>query len=71
MSPCPLLLSILLVALTLQGVVGEIRLRHLSTIYLPYTYTSDGPQYGLEENAAEQSAYDPASKLLYTVGEYI
>ncbi|XP_052813914.1 mesenchyme-specific cell surface glycoprotein-like [Mya arenaria] len=40
----------------------------LSTLYLPYKYTANGPIYALEQDAAEQMAFDATSKLLYSVG---
>lgn len=40
----------------------------LSTLYLPYTYEPTAT-YALDENAAEQMAYDKEAKIIYTVGK--
>ncbi|XP_022096908.1 uncharacterized protein LOC110982645 [Acanthaster planci] len=41
----------------------------LSTVYIPYDYSSEGnPKYGLDGGASEQSAYDPVNAMAYTVG---
>ena len=69
--PAALLLVVVAVAtsLTLNGVDGAIELAHLSTIYLPYSYRPN-PVYLYNKDIAEQSAYDPSKKILYTAGGF-
>lgn len=48
----------------------KINLEKISSLYIPSTYTRTGaPVYSLEGGAAEQSAYDPADKIVYIVGK--
>ena len=46
-------------------------LKPISTLYIPYDYSFSGTaKYQLSEGASEQSAYDPANAMVYTVGKY-
>ncbi|XP_038076297.1 uncharacterized protein LOC119744441 [Patiria miniata] len=49
---------------------AHVVLSPISTVYIPYGYSSDDTaRYGLGEGASEQSAYDPANAMVYTVGD--
>ena len=62
-------LIIILVSL-LVFAEAKIALRELSSVYMPYGYTSSGEGlFALEAGSSEQSVYDPASVMVYTVGE--
>ncbi|XP_077998577.1 mesenchyme-specific cell surface glycoprotein-like [Glandiceps talaboti] len=55
-----------------SAVNGTVILEPLSTLYLPYLYDeNDEPLYALGKTAAEQTAYDPNSQLVYVVGDSV
>ena len=58
----------LILVVLVVGSEAKIQLEHLSTLYLPYSYRPS-PIFRYDKDVAEQSAYDPNKKLLYTVGE--
>ena len=58
----------LIFVILVVGSEAIIQLEHLSTLYLPFSY-HPSPIYKYNKDVAEQSAYDPNKKILYTVGE--
>ncbi|OWF53101.1 Mesenchyme-specific cell surface glycoprotein [Mizuhopecten yessoensis] len=60
----------LLIGITVSTPVDtdKIHLEKLSTVYLPYRYENEEGQFRYPSGAAEQTAYDPAQKTVYTVG---
>ena len=49
----------------------RVSLTNPSTLYLPYTYIGNEPQYRYDKGVIEQLAYDASDKLVYAVGKYI
>ncbi|KAK7505707.1 hypothetical protein BaRGS_00002978 [Batillaria attramentaria] len=57
----------------LMAVIGaegfDIKLSHMSTVYLPYEFVGTTPKYGFDKDAVETFALDPVKKIIYAVGE--
>lgn len=49
----------------------KVTLEKLSTLYLPYSYDTNGtPLYEYSSGAIEQTTYDPDNYIVYAVGRY-
>ena len=46
----------------------EVKLQHLSTVYLPHSFSGNTPQYAFDADAVEKAAFDPRGKIVYAVG---
>ena len=44
------------------------RLTHLSTVYVPYNFSGNTPQYEFDAGAVIKAAFDVTEKIIYAVG---
>lgn len=51
-----------------QCVAFQVRLSHLTTVYLSNTMETSGPPNSFDANAVHRFVYDVESGLIYTVG---
>lgn len=51
-----------------QCVAFQVRLSHLTTVYLSNTMETSGPPNSFDDNAVHRFVYDVESGLIYTVG---
>ncbi|XP_078681785.1 mesenchyme-specific cell surface glycoprotein-like [Branchiostoma floridae x Branchiostoma belcheri] len=64
------LLYLMFFCVLTTGQCIRLGLEHLSTVYLPYKYDSDGDaRYKMGKGAAEQVGYDAINKKVYSVGQ--
>ncbi|XP_019614604.1 PREDICTED: mesenchyme-specific cell surface glycoprotein-like [Branchiostoma belcheri] len=64
------LLYLMFFCVLTTGQCIRLGLEHLSTVYLPYRYDSDGDaRYKMGKGAAEQVGYDADNKKVYSVGQ--
>ena len=49
-------------------VAGDVKLRELSFIYIPYDYAPEA-RHAMFTEASEQISHDPTNHLTYTIGK--
>ena len=47
----------------------DVKLSHLSTAYLPHSFSGNTPQYDFDTGAVEKAAFEPTGKVIYAVGK--
>ena len=63
-----LALVLLVISSAINGY--EVKLKHLSTLYLPSSFNGDVPQYEFDSDTVEKAAFEPTGKIVYGVGAF-